>query len=65
MLHLGQRPHILGDHAAQDVDEGGNPRHWHFVDAVGIDEAAAQVGYHVVVGRGARKKPLEHWVDHH
>ena len=65
MLRLGQWPHVLGDHAAQDVDEGRDPRHGHLVDAVGVNETPAQVGDHVVVGREARKVPLDHWIDVH
>ena len=65
MLHLGQWSRNLGDHAAQDVDEGGNPRHGNFIDAVGVDQAPAQVGDHIMVGRAARQVPLDQWIHVH
>ena len=52
----------LGDHAAKDVDKGRHSGEGHFVDAVRVDEAAAQVGDHVMVGRAAGQELLDHWV---
>ena len=44
---LGQGSHLLVDRGPQDVDPCGKPGHGDLVDAVRVDEAAADVGRHL------------------
>lgn len=44
---LGQGSHLLVDCGPQDVDKRGKPGHRDLVDAVRVDEAAADVGRHL------------------